>query len=304
VRKTNIFISKLDALAGTGEDFDMDPLCTSLTFDIIGEVVCNLDFKAQDNHGDALDIVKYFRALISTWTDTGRVWNWANIPKRITRIIMSYRTDEAIKKCIREKFEEIKAAQSTETKQTKDRSVLALSLQETDVLTPEILQSTADQVKTFLFAGHDTTSILLQRLFYALSTHPKCLATLRAEHDTVFGEEDPQDVFLARPEECMNSLMYTLACIKGALRLWPPAATARMARPGSGFKVRLEDGSEVLLDGLVLYLNHHLIQRDPKVYGETASDFVPERWLDDADTSSAQKEEVESQTRANKIPIR
>lgn len=302
MQKTEAFVAKLDNLAESGEEFDMDPLCTNLTFDIIGQIVTNLDFGAQDSSGGS-DIVRHFRDLISTFHDTGRIWLWANVPMRIKREIYSYKCDAALKKCIREKFDEVKAGQSMDTKSSKDRSVLALALQETEVLTDEMLQNTADQIKTFLFAGHDTTSVLLQRLFYALSVHPKCLEAIRAEHGAVFGGSDPQEVLLARPDESIKALPYTSACIKEALRLWPPAASARMARPGAELKVRTENGEEVCLDGVVLYLCHYLIQRDPKVYGETADDFVPERWLGDSDTSSENKDAARIEAGGSRIPI-
>lgn len=295
-------MTKLDSLAESGDDFDMDPLCTNLTFDIIGAIVTNLDFQAQSLSGGT-DIVRHFRDLVSTFSDTGRLWLWLNVPVRIKRLISAYKADAAIKQCIIDKFTEIKEAQHTETKQNKDRSVLALALKDTEVLTPEVLQSTADQVKSFLFAGHDTTSILIQRLFYALSLHPKCLATIRAEHDSVFGSADPQEVMLARPDETMRALTYTSACIKEALRLWPPAATARRALPGTGFKVRMEDGEEVCMDGTVMYLVHYLIHRDKKVYGETADEFVPERWLGDTNTSAAHEEEEHGHSDSAKVPV-
>ncbi|KAF2003513.1 cytochrome P450 [Amniculicola lignicola CBS 123094] len=252
-------------------------------------------------------MVRIYRNLNRTFHDTGRIWLWLNIPVRIKRVIYSYQLDLAIKKCIREKFVEIKAAQKTETKQTKDRSILSLALQDTDILDDHTLQVTADQVKSFLFAGHDTTSILLQRLFYAFSLHPKVLATLRAELDTVFGDSDPQHVFLAHPDETLRKLTYTSACIKEALRLWPPAATARMAPPGTGFKVRTANGDEICLDGTILYSCHYLIQRDPAVYGETANEFIPERWIGDSDTSSRTQTDgqaqTETETSADKIPV-
>ncbi|KAF2683403.1 cytochrome P450 [Lentithecium fluviatile CBS 122367] len=301
--KSTTFMSKLDSLAELGEDFDMDPLCTSLTFDIIGDIVTNIDLKAQDDEAGAHEIVYHFRELTKSYSDTGRIWLWLNIPLRAKRLYHSYYADVVIKRCIREKFAEIKAAQSTETKETRDRSVLALALKDIDVLTSESLQTTADQVKSFFFAGHDTTSILLQWLFYALSVHPKCLETIRAEHDAVFGHRDPREAFLSKPDETLKALSYSSACIKEALRLWPPAGSARLSIPGKGFKVRLFDGQEVCLDGTILYLNQYLIHRDPKVYGENANDFMPERWLGDTDTTSASKDDDGSQTGASKIPI-
>ncbi|CAO2649121.1 Nn.00g100700.m01.CDS01 [Neocucurbitaria sp. VM-36] len=302
VEKTYIFMEKLDALANSGTVTELEPYCTNVTFDIIGEVVTNIDCKAQDETTSGNDIVRNFRSLGATYTgESGFAFEWLNVRKSITRIVYSWRLDTAVKQCITDKFGEIKAAQSTETKDTKDRSVLALALRDIDNLTPHVLQSIADQVKTFLFAGHDTTSILLQRLFYALSIHPNCLAKIRAEHDEIFGTSDPKEIFFVRPDETMKALVYTSACIKEALRLWPPAASARMSH--NGFKIRTLEGAEVCLDECVLYLCHHIIQRDPKVYGETADDFVPERWVGDVGTSGATTDDDGSSSGASKIPI-
>lgn len=302
VKKTSTFMEKLDALAESGIATEMEPYCTNVTFDIIGEVVTNIDCKAQDDTMRGDDIVRNFCILGETYAgENGLMFAWLNLPLRIRRYIYSQRLDNAVKKCIKNKFTEIKAAQSTETRETKDRSVLALALRDTEDLTPHVLQSIADQVKTFLFAGHDTTSILLQRVLYALSIHPECLAKIRAEHDAIFRGSDPKDVFLAYPDETMKALVYTSACIKEALRLWPPAGSARMSH--NGFKVRTSDGNEVCLDDCVLYLCQHIIQRDPKVYGETADDFVPERWVGDTATSSTHTDEEGSWAGASRIPI-
>lgn len=73
---------------------------------------------------------------------------------------------------------------------------------------------------------------------------------------------------------------YTSAVIKEALRLWPPAGTARFVPPGAGVAVKTADGAEHPLDGLHVYNCAIMIQRDPAVYGDSADEFVPERWLD------------------------
>ncbi|KAF2134227.1 cytochrome P450 [Dothidotthia symphoricarpi CBS 119687] len=290
VEKTEIFLHKLDALAESGVETEMEPLCTDVTFDIIGEVITNIDCKAQGDAAQGDEIVRNFRKLIPTYAaDNGLNFTFLNVPLQIKRFIYGRQLDSAVKKCISQKFIEIKSTQTTEKKSTKDRSVLALALHDVDVLTPYILQSTADQVKSFLFAGHDTTSILLQRLFYALSIHPTCLAKVRAEHDAIFGSSNPRDVLLARPEETIKALVYTSACIKEALRLWPPAGSARMSH--NGFKIRTSDGDEVCLDKCVIYLCQHIIHRDAKVYGEMAEDFVPERWTGDVNTGATDSEQ-------------
>ena len=70
----------------------------------------------------------------------------------------------------------------------------------------------------------------------------------------------------------------------------------------NGFKIRTSEGDDVCIDKTIIYNCHYLIQRDPKVYGETAGDFIPERWLGDSDTSSATANDDGSSTGDSKIP--
>jgi cytochrome P450 len=303
VDKTNIFMEKLDAAAKSGVVTEMEKLCVNCTFDIIGEVVTNVDSKAQEDElAQDNDFLRNFRLLSETYVSgTGLGLAAINPYTQSKRYYYGRRMDAALQKIIRSKFDDIQQNKGTETKTTKDRSVLALALQDVEVLTPQITQVTADQVKTFLFAGHDTTSILLQRLFYALSIHPSCLSKIRAEHDSIFGSSSPSEVFLAKPDATLKALVYTSACIKEALRLWPPAATARMSH--NGFRIRTKEGEEVCVDECVIYPIQRIIHRDPSVYGPTANDFVPERWTGDSDTSSTTNADVDgTATPTGKIP--
>jgi cytochrome P450 len=47
--------------------------------------------------------------------------------------------------------------------------------------------NTVDQIKTFLFAGQDTTATLVQWLCYEMYKKPEVSCRLREEHDLVFG---------------------------------------------------------------------------------------------------------------------
>lgn len=90
----------------------------------------------------------------------------------------------------------------------------------------------AETAKAFLFAGHDTTAGMLSWMFYILTQHPEIMRKLKQEHECVFGPDgtDTQNIYnqiLEKPSK-LSELKYTLQCMKETLRLYPPAATARM----------------------------------------------------------------------------
>jgi cytochrome P450 len=285
--KTERFTSRLDALAKSGNEFELGELCTSLTFDIIGAVVLDEDFKAQSP--DQSHIVREYRALTAAF-DTVAPFSFPFGSKARRQKRLGLAVDTSIKAVITKKFEEIQQSRKQGKNSSKGRSVLELSLEDIGELTPDVLQDSADQIKSFLFAGHDTTSILLQWAFYLLSTHPHILAKLTEQLDSIFGPStSPASVSAQlheRGEEALRQLSYISAIIKETLRLYPPASTARMAPKGSHYTVHdPTSGTDMCLDGFVIYGNHYNIGRDKSVYGPDAEEFIPERWLGDTDTS-------------------
>ncbi|KAH8780055.1 cytochrome P450 52A11 [Diaporthe sp. PMI_573] len=278
--KTRFFLDHLDRYSQTGEEFCLDELCVTLTFDIIGAVTMGQDFKAQVP-GQQSDILLSFRAIMGQYTSRrGPSIPGTNFFRERVRRQHASKLDRLLKDIVRKEYAQLSAGG------TKSRSVLALSLQGTEQLTPELLQQTSDNLRVFLFAGHDTTSILLQWAFYELSKSPQQRKALRAELDELFGADaDPNEVRerLLAPggAEILSQMVYTSALIKEVLRVHPPAASVRMSQPGTNFQLTLPDGKQVCPDGCIMYLCSNVIQRDPKVYGETANDFIPERWLGD-----------------------
>lgn len=281
------FVQHLDASAKTGKEFSLVTLATNLAFDIIGAVVMDVDLEAQPlDLSQQGELVRLYVELYRTYWDDKADFPWWLIPKtEMKRRRLGKRINVLVKDIIRVKHIEQKTQGVTQS-----RSIMSLSLQDSNDLSTSLLDETCDQIKTFLLAGHDTASIAISWVLYWLTRTPHALRGVREELDSLLGNERDPEAICARlllPDgpEMIRKMSYISAVIKETLRLHPPAATARSVKQGTGFTVHAPDGNHYCLDDMIIYNCEGLIQRDPDVYGESAPYFKPERWLDNAGDS-------------------
>lgn len=278
------FLKHLDDFSTSGDVFSLEQLMSNLTLDIIGAAVMGAKLNAQELDASKQgELARLFTDIVQTYHDekTNLPW-WLTPFTTSKRYRLAKRTGVLVKEVIQRGYDELKE----EAKGNRSRSIVALSIQDAESLTPQLLSETADQVRSFLFAGHDTNASMLQWAIYELSRTPRALKAVRDELDEVLGpQSDPFKICATleeQGEQLLPRLHYVNAVIKETLRLHPPAATVRMTPPGSGFTVRATTGEEYNLDGTAMYSAQSIIQRDPSVYGDTADVWVPERWLGEA----------------------
>ena len=136
---------------------------------------------------------------------------------------------------------------------------------------------TKTQIRTFLFAGHDTTSSSMCYTFYLLSRNPACLEKLCAEHDAVFGAEySKASSILSKQPQLINHVPYTTAVMKEALRLFPPSSSMREGSPDCS--IVGSNGTSYPTDGFLIWVLHQALHRNP-TYWVRPDEFIPERWL-------------------------
>jgi cytochrome P450 len=171
--------------------------------------------------------------------------------------------------------------QSQKTWKSSSGDILDLALLDPDYGKSASTSELVDQLKTFFFAGHDTTASTISWSYYFLSRHPDILLRLRKELDDVFGANTtPTQVaekFITDPK-IHGKLEYTLAVIKEALRIEPPAAPLRAATANYHFTT--SSGTVYNPpEGTMIYTSAWLLHRNPKVWGEDSIEFKPERFL-------------------------
>lgn len=139
-----------------------------------------------------------------------------------------------------------------------------LSRRDESALTRDVITS---QLRTFLFAGHETTATTVSIALYLLSTHPDVESRFHDELDAVVGESKPRLGDLEDLEVTENIVRETLRLYPPAFRL--PRVAAEDAEIGG---YRIEAGTDVL----VFTAAPHRDER----FWEAPTAFRPDRWSD------------------------
>ncbi|KAF7558286.1 hypothetical protein G7Z17_g61 [Cylindrodendrum hubeiense] len=155
---------------------------------------------------------------------------------------------------------------------SKKKDLLAAMLNGIDSKTGKGISdiSIADNLITFLIAGHETTSGTLSFLFYSLLKSPDCYQKAQKEVDEIIGQ-GPITV------EKVFKLKYVPAALRETLRLYSPIPGVAM----EALEDTLVDGKYPIAKGEAVSAFFTRSHVDPRVYGEDAHLFKPERMLDE-----------------------
>ncbi|XP_005177308.2 cytochrome P450 4d2 [Musca domestica] len=150
-----------------------------------------------------------------------------------------------------------------------------------------LLQSTVDgeplsnedireEVDTFMFEGHDTTTSGISFALYLIARHPEVQARLFEEICQIVGQ-DPDKVLSYRD---LQDMKYLECVIKESLRLFPPV-------PAIGREITedVQLGDVTLPANTNVVLSFSLIMRNPDYFPEPDA-FRPDRFFGDGDSKS------------------
>ncbi|KAH8883472.1 cytochrome P450 4V3 [Thozetella sp. PMI_491] len=288
--EVTVFAEVLRSKAGRngewGEVFPLEELANNLTFDVITRATIGIRLHEQTNGPtpfkaallDQLNLCMFDRNIFTAWS-------WINPMRQIS----IWRNNKIMKDFIMQHIRaRIDGSAGPEAQDQGATTVIDLALksvwQESQLsktpdvsLDPEIIDTVISNVKIFLFAGHDTTATAICWVLHSLAKNPAAMAKLRAEHDEVLGQ-DLQAIAQRLREEprLLNSLVYTSACVKEALRLHPGPPIIRTGAPELVFEVpgspiRYPTDGFMMWDALKAYMRWNEAWPRP-------TEFLPERW--------------------------
>ncbi|RWA11708.1 hypothetical protein EKO27_g3397 [Xylaria grammica] len=261
----------------------LEPLTLTLMNDVIGRVVFNAELKNQTSGSHPLSKAM-LRQLDLKFIENDVVENLGQLnPLRSLEVWYNGRMlDKQIRAQIERRaavFQAAKGSGGQDASSAMLDRVLAdyFSLPERQKLDEEFMTTLCAQLRLLFFAGYDSTSSTMMSMCYLIWKHPEVLAKLRAEHDEVFGRniEACAGKIIETPS-ILNSLPYTNAVIKEAMRLFPAAAGARQGC--KDLVLKGSDGMEYPTEGIIVQMNHVAMMRNPTTWPRPL-EFLPERFL-------------------------
>ncbi|XP_058822315.1 cytochrome P450 4d1-like [Topomyia yanbarensis] len=285
-QQSTIFIEQLAWKAASGETFDIFPKVTLCALDVICESAMGTTVNAQVNSES-----KYVRAvkdmstvalqrsynILARFDFTFDFTKYRRMQDHALKILHDY-TDSVIR---------IRRQELSKSNQTDDNEN-SIGIRRKIAFLDMLLQTTAngqplsdleirEEVDTFMFEGHDTTTSAISFLMDILAKHPDIQQKVYEEVCAVFGDDLSKPATLSM----LNDLKYLDLVIKETLRLYPsvPMYGRKMLENHEIDGVVFPAGADILI--LPFFMG-----RDPE-YFDNPLEFRPERFSEETTAEKA-----------------
>lgn len=283
VEKSNKLVDLLKANSD-GKSFNVYPLITNCTLDMICETAMGVEVNAMEK-SDSEYVTAIAKISENTLRRAVRPWlhidfifnNFSSIGKeykKCTSILHGF-TNKVIQER-KEAFEKL-SLQSKLTEEDllmgkKNRmAFLDLLIEASDNGKKLSDEDIREEVDTFMFEGHDTTTAAISWCLFLLGNHLDCQEKVFQELQDIFGDSDRNITFLD-----LGKMKYLERCLKEALRLYPSVSFISR-RLGEDTEI----GGYTIPAGVEVVLHIYDIHRDPDHFPNPDTfdpdNFLPER---------------------------
>ncbi|KAF2462959.1 cytochrome P450 [Lindgomyces ingoldianus] len=253
---------------------ELNHFSTQVTMDIIGLAGLGRDIGSLRNADD--ELIKNYEEILEPTAEKGIYFVLhLMFPLRLIKMLpwkLNERvkiTTKSLKRICREFVQEKKARMKMQSEEQID--ILSILLRSNAFSDDGLV----DQLLTFLAAGHETTSSAFTWASHLLALNPDVQKRLRAEiHENI---ALPRDISSEKIDIAglLESLPYLNAVCNETLRLYPTIPVSS--------RVATRDTSicgQYVPAGTLSFIVPWAINRNPRLWGEDAEKFRPERWID------------------------
>jgi len=265
-RATERLCEKLEKIRGTNEEIQMAEEFRKLTLQVIGEAVLSLSPEESDRVFPELYLPIVEEANRRTWYPF--------------RAYLPLPATFAHSRAIRQMNEYITALIQKRKKLfdqgERCNDILDRILENVQEWNSDSVRQLRDEIKTFLFAGHETSSAMMTWTMYELNRNPDYLKRVVEEATEVFGTDGSSAPF----EKIKDGLTFTQAALKESLRKYSvvPVVTRQLATDDNlcGYYIP---------QGTIVVVPIQAVHNDPKNWPEP-QEYRPDRFLENVDPFS------------------
>ncbi|XP_037949227.1 cytochrome P450 4d8-like [Teleopsis dalmanni] len=289
-QQSNILLERLTEKADGKTEFDVYPFICLAALDIIAETAMGTKVNAQTNSGS--EYVSAVREVTELMC-----WRFIKImfqneflftllcpllklrQMKLIKILHAF-TIGVIEERRRNLEDSLTKRTKTNIESTEEE---LLGKKKRNALLDILLQSTIDgktltnedireEVDTFMFAGHDTTTSAVGFALHLIARHSHVQQKMLDEAVQVLGNNSNEPI----TRRHLNDLKYTEHVIKETLRMYPSAPMIGREIKEDFKYTHSERGDGVIPAGTEIFIALFGIMRDPENF-ENPSEFIPER---------------------------
>jgi len=260
-----------------GKPFNIFPIITSSVLNTIIETAMGYELKAKDS--EYLKAIKEIGLVVASrfvqpWQRPDFLFNLLSAKRKqdeLVKILKEFTTkiiEERRKLLLNKKSEDLENLDDKDIGLKKKMCLLDVLLQSTIDNKPLSNEDIQEEVDTFTFAGHDTTTNAICFTLHMIAKHPEVQQKLNKEIQDVIGDEE-------LTFKSLNEFKYLELVIKETLRLYPPAPMISRR-----FYEEVDFGDFIAPANANYNIALFSAFRNTEVF-ENPDEFIPERFLKD-----------------------
>ena len=252
IRAVNRLGEKLEKVRGTGEQVEMAEEFRKLTLQVIGEALLSLSPEESDNVFPELYLPIVEEANRRTWYPFRA---YLPLPATFAHARAVIQLNSYVTKLIQQRRKEF--MDGNRKNDVLDKILEGVQDEEWN---DKVVNQLRDEIKTFLFAGHETSSTMLTWAIYELNKKPEYIERVIQESNQVFGDGNGEGTDF---EKIKDGMEFTQAALKEALRRYSivPVVTRELVEDDNlcGYFVP---------KGTIVVIPIQAVHNDPNVWEE------------------------------------
>ncbi|KFM61116.1 Cytochrome P450 4C1, partial [Stegodyphus mimosarum] len=224
-----ILVNKLKRVTNE-PSIDISPIIAATALDILCHTIMGIDICSQQGKHEA---EKYMEAIdgmadilihrvARPWLLSDTIFYFTSVGQQFRKAVKI--ASDFTRKVTNQRLESLKLEKETneynENSKRSSKSFLDLLLEHHVQDRSLTLEDVQEEVNTFMFAGHDTSTIAVSWVLYLLGLHPDVQDKVYQEQLSIFGDNKTAEA----TNEDVKAMSYLESVIKETLRLYPPGS--------------------------------------------------------------------------------